>query len=69
MIKIALKPLLKISSGLLLAALVLTALDISLGKVSPSIIAQETDLSGEKVVHLLQEPRHRTVHKAGGLFL
>ena len=31
MIKIALKPLLKISSGLLLAALVLTALDISLG--------------------------------------
>ena len=69
MIKIAIKPLLKTSSGLLLAALVLTGLDISLGKVKPSILAQETDLSGEKVVHLLQEPRHRTVHRAGSLFL
>ncbi len=69
MIKIAIKPLLKTSSGLLLAALVLTALDIALGKMKPSIIAQETDLSGEKVVHLLQEPRHRTVHRAGSLFL
>ena len=69
MTKIATKPLLKTSSGLLLAVLVLTALGISLDKVNPGITAQENALSGEKVVHLLQEPRHRTVHRAGGLFL
>jgi len=69
MTKIATKPLLKTSFGLLLAVLVLTALDISLDKVNPVITAQENALSGEKVVHLLQEPRHRTVHRAGGLFL
>ena len=40
MIKIALKPLLKTSSSLLLAALVLTALDISLGKMKPSKIGR-----------------------------
>ena len=69
MTKIAIKPLLKTSSGLLLAVLVLTALDISLDQVNPAITAQENAPSGEKVVHLLQEPRHRTVHRAGGLFL
>ena len=52
MTKIATKPLLKTSSGLLLAVLVLTALDISLDKVNPVITAQENALSGEKVVHL-----------------
>ena len=32
-------------------------------------IAQENEFAGEKVVHLLQEPRHRTVHHEGDLYL
>lgn len=35
------------------------------GKIS----AQEDEFAGEKVVHLLQEPRHRTVHHEGDLYL
>jgi len=31
--------------------------------------AQENEFIGEKIVHLLQEPRHRTVHSQDGLFL
>ena len=31
--------------------------------------AQQTDFSDEKVVHLLEEPRHRTVHREGNLYL
>ena len=31
--------------------------------------AQRVDYSDEKVVHLLQEPRHRTVHNEGNLYL
>lgn len=31
--------------------------------------AQQTDFSDEKVVHLLEEPRHRTVHNEGNLYL
>ena len=31
--------------------------------------AQQEEFPGEKIVHLLEEPRHRTVHSEGGLFL
>jgi quercetin dioxygenase-like cupin family protein len=34
-----------------------------------SVIAQENQFEGEKVLHLLQEPRHRTVHRDGDLYL
>lgn len=37
--------------------------------VSMAAIGQQTDFSDEKVVHLLEEPRHRTVHNEGNLFL
>ena len=29
------------------------------------VAAQQTDFSDEKVVHLLNQPRHRTVHNEG----
>ena len=32
-------------------------------------IAQQTDFSDEKIVHLLDEPRHRTVHNEGNMYL
>lgn len=41
---------------------------LSLG-LSLTSVAQDQEFAGEKVVHLLQEPRHRTVHKQNGLFL
>ena len=31
--------------------------------------AQQADFSNEKIVHLLEEPRHRTVHQEGNLYL
>lgn len=34
-----------------------------------TVVAQEDQFAGEKVVHLLQEPRHRTVHNDGDLYL
>jgi len=33
------------------------------------VIAQQTDFSDEKIVHLLDEPRHRTVHNEGNMYL
>lgn len=33
------------------------------------VVAQEDQFPGERVVHLLQEPRHRTVHNEGNLYL
>lgn len=47
--------------------LLLTGLLLSLG--SGVLTAQQSELAGEKVVHLLDEPRHRTVRAEGGLFL
>jgi hypothetical protein len=35
----------------------------------PTASAQEDQFAGEKVVHLLDEPRHRTVHNEGDLYL
>ncbi|PCJ28656.1 MAG: hypothetical protein COA96_00285 [SAR86 cluster bacterium] len=34
-----------------------------------SASAQESEFDGERIVHLLQEPRHRTVHHQGDLYL
>ena len=31
--------------------------------------AEENEFPGERIVHLLQEPRHRTVHQEGDLYL
>jgi len=35
----------------------------------PAVFAQDNEFAGEKVLHLLEEPRHRTVHNEGGLYL
>lgn len=39
------------------------------GLLSVPSLAAENEFAGERVVHLLQEPRHRTVHHAGDLYL
>jgi len=39
------------------------------GTVSQPAFSQENEFPGERVVHLLQEPRHRTVHQDGQLYL
>ena len=37
---------------------------------SPAIhAAEDNEFAGERIVHLLQEPRHRTVHQEGELYL
>jgi hypothetical protein len=50
--------------GFVIAALVLLG-----GSPSVSPLAQEDEFAGERVVHLLDEPRHRTVHNDGDLYL
>jgi len=56
----------RFSSPLLAAAAVI----LLFGKpFSEQSYAQEDEFAGERVVHLLQEPRHRTVHHEGNLFL
>ncbi|MAN22709.1 MAG: hypothetical protein CME10_00405 [Gemmatimonadetes bacterium] len=51
--------------------LFLAAASISI--LSPSMpmqaVAEENNFTDEKVVHLLEEPRHRTVHQEGDLYL
>ena len=54
-------------SGLALTCSILFAAPAALW--DNTLYAQESEFPGEKVVHLLQEPRHRTVHQQGGLFL
>ena len=39
------------------------------GSISDTAVAQEDQFPGERVVHILQEPRHRTVHHSGDLYL
>lgn len=46
-----------------------TCLLIFAGSFSLTSLAQEGEFAGERVVHLLQEPRHRTVHHEGDLYL
>lgn len=54
-----LKPVLSATAAILLLS----------GSFSVPSLAAENEFAGEKVVHLLQEPRHRTVHHAGDLYL
>lgn len=51
----------------ILAALLLLVL--SLSPVSQLFAAEDSEFAGERIVHLLQEPRHRTVHNEGDLYL
>ena len=55
--------------GALTIALLGTALLVVLAPLPRGTTAQENAFAGEKVVHLLQEPRHRTVHNEGELYL
>lgn len=47
----------------------LLLLAIYLMLVTPATAADSDEFAGERVVHLLQEPRHRTVHREGDLYL
>jgi quercetin dioxygenase-like cupin family protein len=51
----------------ILASLVLLVL--SLSPASKLFAAEDNEFAGERIVHLLQEPRHRTVHNEGDLYL
>ncbi len=42
---------------------------LSLSPISGVFAAEENEFAGERIVHLLQEPRHRTVHNEGDLYL
>ncbi len=50
-----------------LAAVVIASSAAALTTVSS--LAQEQDFRGQKIVHILQEPRHRTVHRDGNVYL
>jgi len=52
---------------IVLAALFLLLLSVS--GLSNSLAAEDNEFAGERIVHLLQEPRHRTVHNEGDLYL
>ena len=49
--------------GFLALMLILTPI------LNGELIAQENEFEGEKILHLLQEPRHRTVYNDGVLYL
>jgi hypothetical protein len=51
----------------ILASLLL--LVVTLSPVSNLFAAEDNEFVGERIVHLLQEPRHRTVHSEGDLYL
>ncbi len=51
----------------ILAALLFLLL--SLSPASNLFAAEDNEYAGERIVHLLQEPRHRTVHQEGDLYL
>lgn len=55
----------KTVGGLLLVSLIV---GFSSAVMIPSF-AQEDEFAGQRIVHLLQEPRHRTVHHDGDLYL
>jgi quercetin dioxygenase-like cupin family protein len=55
-----------------IALLTLTALALlalSLQFTTKVFAADSDEFAGERIVHLLQEPRHRTVHQEGDLYL
>mgnify|MGYP003671197441 CR=1 FL=1 len=51
----------------ILATLLLLALYLMLAP--KAVAAEDNEFAGERIVHLLQEPRHRTVHQEGDLYL
>ncbi len=51
----------------ILATLALLAVYLML--VPKATAAEDNEFAGERIVHLLQEPRHRTVHQEGDLYL
>ena len=51
----------------ILASLLL--LVVTLSPASYLFAAEDNEFAGERIVHLLQEPRHRTVHNEGDLYL
>ena len=59
----------KVPGLLALLMMVGTTLSNSDRLLWSEVAAQQTDFSDEKVVHLLDEPRHRTVHNEGDLYL
>jgi quercetin dioxygenase-like cupin family protein len=63
------KLLSKFLATIVTAIFALATLQVAFDRFSGDIHAQENEFSGEKIVHLLQEPRHRTEHNVGGLFL
>lgn len=48
---------------------ILLFLIVTLSPISTLSAAEENEFAGERIVHLLQEPRHRTVHQEGDLYL
>ena len=48
---------------------ILLFLVVTLSPVSILFAAEDNEFAGERIVHLLQEPRHRTVHNEGDLYL
>ena len=48
---------------------ILLFLVVTLTPVSKLFAAEDNEFAGERIVHLLQEPRHRTVHNEGDLYL
>ena len=48
---------------------ILFFLVLTLSPASNLFAAEENEFAGERIVHLLQEPRHRTVHNEGDLYL
>ena len=51
----------------ILAMLLLLA--VTLSPDSTLFAAEDNEFAGERIVHLLEEPRHRTVHSEGDLYL
>jgi len=61
-------PLPRIRVTLFILAILLI-LVLTPNPVSNLYAAEENEFAGERIVHLLQEPRHRTVHNEGDLYL
>jgi len=61
-------PLPRTRATLFIAAILLL-LALSLSPSSKLSAAEDNEFPGERIVHLLQEPRHRTVHQEGDLYL
>lgn len=59
----------KILGALLFTAFAVISIDLITQPLGAGASAQEDEFAGEKIVHLLDEPRHRTVHKQDGLYL